>query len=132
MRHCKERLNRLRHERGSMTVELVILMPALLLALFIIIQTGLWIHAREVALHAAAEGSAAASAESATDEAGYAAATAYVAQVGALSGTTVDVDRSTTVVTVTVTGQAPSVIPGLPLPLVTQSSSSAIEAWSTP
>lgn len=132
MRQLRERLDRLGPERGSMSLELVILMPVLLLALFTIIQAGLWINAREVALHAAAEGSAAASAENATDEAGYAAATAYVAQVGALSGTAVAVDRSATQVTVTVSGQAPSIVPGLPLPLVTQSSTSAIEAWSTP
>lgn len=132
MRQLREWLGELRPERGSMSVELVILMPVLLLALFTIIQVGLWVNAREVALHAAAEGSAAASAENATDEVGYAAATAFVAQVGSLSGTTVTVDRSATQVTVTVSGQAPSVVPGLTLPLVTQSSTSAIEAWSTP
>lgn len=38
MRHLRERLGRLGPERGSMSVELVILMPVLLLALFTIIQ----------------------------------------------------------------------------------------------
>lgn len=129
MRNLRQRLRRQQPERGSMTVELVILMPALLLALFGIIQAGLWIHAREVALHAAAEGSAAASAENATNDQGAGAALAFLDQVGALSDTSVSVDRSASDVTVTVTGQAPSILPGVQLPLVTQSSTSAIEQW---
>ena len=118
-------------ERGSMSVELVILMPALLLTIFVIIQAGLWVNAREVALHAAAEGSAAATVENGGDELGSSAALAYVEQVGALTGTTVIVDRTATDVTVTVTGQAPSIVPGLDLPVITQSSTSAIERWTS-
>lgn len=118
-------------ERGSMSVELVILMPALLLTIFVIIQAGLWVNAREVALHAAAEGSAAATVENGGDELGSSAALAYVEQVGALTGTTVIVDRTATDVTVTVTGQAASIVPGLDLPVITQSSTSAIERWTS-
>lgn len=112
-----------------MTVEWVILMPALLLALFLIVQVGLWVNAREVALHAADEGAAAASVEGGDDDLGAAAAYQYLEQVGALTQTTVAVDRTATTVTVTVTGQAPSILPGVTLPEVAQSSASAIEGW---
>lgn len=118
-------------ERGSMSVELVILTPVLLLLLFMIVQAGLYIHAREVALHAAAEGSAAATVEGGTDADGAAAALGFADQVGALSGTAATVERTASTVTVTVTGQAPSIIPGLPLLDVTQSSTSAIERWTS-
>lgn len=130
MRWLRQRLRQ--HERGSMTLELVILMPALLLALFMIVQVGLWVNAREVALHAAAHGSAAATVEHGDDDLGSSAALSYVDQVGALTDAAVDVDSTATQVTVTVTGQAPSIIPGLPLPAVTQSSTSPIERWTTP
>ena len=48
-----------RGDRGSVTLEVSILAPVLLLVVFTIIQVGLWSYARSLALGAAQEGVAA-------------------------------------------------------------------------
>lgn len=115
-----------------MTLEAVLVLPVVLLVLFTAIQAGLWFHAREVALHAASAGSRAASAENAGDAAGASAAYGFVDQVGALEAVTVSVDRTGETVTVTVSGRSPAIVPGMPLPAITQTSTAAIEQWTSP
>ncbi|CAM3422502.1 TadE family protein [Occultella aeris] len=113
-----------------MTLEAVIVLPAVLLLIFVAIQAGLWFHAREVAMHAASAGSTAASAENATNTDGATAAQGFVDQVGALGDVSITIDSAAETVTVTVSGQAPSIVPGMPLPTITQSSTAAIERWT--
>ena len=100
-------------DRGSSSVEAVVLLPFVFLLLFAMVQGGLWFHARAVALGAAQEGARVAAAENSSAGAGISAASSFIADAGkdvvrnpAISGS-----RSPTTVTVTVTGQAQSLIP---------------------
>lgn len=98
-----------------MSIQLVILLPALFAVMFLGMQAALFYHARSVAIAAAEEGARAAGAESGTQSAGVAAADAFVADAGGddvLSDVSVTTDRTATTVTVTVTGHSLSVIPG--------------------
>lgn len=122
-------LRREHGERGSSTIETVVIYPVILLLVFTMIQTGLWYHSREVALHAANAASTAASAEYATDSEGHAAASAFVTRAGALQDVAVVVNRTGEVVTASVSGRAPSLVPGVQLPLITQTSTAAIERY---
>ncbi len=112
-----------------MSIETAIIAPAVLLLIAVILQAGLWFHARDVAGHAAARGAVAASAEHADDAAGQVAATAFLTQVGSLRSPGVTVQRGPATVTVTVTGTSPTLVPGLPLPSITRTSTSPIERW---
>lgn len=116
-------------ERGSSTLEAVIIYPAILLLLFTLVQAGLWYHSRSVALHSANAATSAASAEGAGNEAGYSAAAAFVDQTDALRDLNIVVSRNGETVTATVSGRAPSLVPGFTLPLITQSSTAAIERY---
>lgn len=127
------RLSRHRHvppraEHGSSTLQMVILMPALFAVMFLGVQAALHHHARAVAIAAAQEGARAAGAEHGTRAAGTSAARAYAASTAGDSLTSVRIraERGRTTATVTVTGQALSVIPGWQ-PAVTQSASVTIE-----
>src|SRR4051794_27434094 len=100
-------------DRGSSPVELAILAPAILLALFASIQTAAVFMARSVALSAAQESTTAARAFDAPAGAGEERGTAFLARSGDwLSGGTVTVGRKGDQVTTTVTGSAISLIPG--------------------
>ena len=111
-------------DRGSSSVEVVVLLPLVFLLLFAMVQGGLWFHARAVALGAATEGARVAAAESSSAGAGISAATSFIADAG--SGVVIDPavtgSRSATTATVTVTGQAQSLVPFLN-PSVAQSAS---------
>jgi Flp pilus assembly protein TadG len=113
-----------RRDRGSSSVEVVVLMPLVFLLLFAMVQGGLWFHARAVALGAAQEGARVAAAESSSAGAGITAAASFIADAG--SGVVLDPavtgSRSTTTATVTVTGRAQSLVPFLS-PSVAQSAS---------
>ena len=84
-----------RRDRGSVTLEVSILAPVLLLVVFTIIQVGLWSYARSLALGAAQEGVAAGRAYGAPAEAGRARAQSFLdATAGdSLVGSAVTVDR---------------------------------------
>ncbi|NDL60206.1 TadE family protein [Phytoactinopolyspora mesophila] len=123
---------RKRNERGSVALESVIVWPLVLAALFAIIQGGLWFHARNVALGAAQEGARVASAESRGD--GAARASAFISNAGGpkiMSSWSTSQSSTASVVTVTVTGRAPSVLPGVSGPKVTQSSTAPLREWTT-
>ena len=94
------------------TSEVAILFPAVLFFLMLIVQYGLWWHAKQVADGAAAEAAAATRVVSGTEEAGTGAGEAFLAEAGNLTDVTVSVDRGPDVVTVTVTGRAPQLVPG--------------------
>ena len=91
---------------------MVILFPVLLFMLFGAVQTGLWFHARSIAMSAAQEGArVAASYESTTGE-GTTAAHDFAAKAGAKS-ITVSASSTGTTATVIVSVEAPNLVPFL-------------------
>ena len=109
----------LRGDRGSVSAELVIATPLLLLVLLVIVQFALWSHATHVAQAAASQGLAVARAHSGTAAAGSVSAQQMLDQFarGPLTGATVSSDRSATSASVRISGTASSVIPFLSLPV---------------
>lgn len=120
-------------ERGSATVELVILLPALFAVLFLGMQAALYYHARTVAMAASQEGARALASEQGKEFDGTSAAAKFISDAGggALTGARTTADRSGTTATVTVSGFSLSVIPGWQPP-VEQSASMPIEALTAP
>jgi Flp pilus assembly protein TadG len=120
-RPVARRADRLRpNDRGSSSVELVLLAPALMFAIFLLIQAALYMHARHVALAGAQQGARLArtsSADSAALEQVRAATGSYLQQLGGgvLSHSQVAVSTSNGVARVDVTGQAGSIVPGISL-----------------
>lgn len=126
--------DRRRDERGSVSLQLLILLPALFAVMFLGMQAALFYHARTVAIAAAQEGAKAASSEHGTTSAGIAAATAFVEEAGGddvLSGAHANAERTATTVTVTVRGKSLSVIPGWN-PVITQTASLPVERLTAP
>ncbi len=117
------------HERGSTSVQMVLLMPALFAAMFLGMQGALFYHARTVALAAAQEGVRTAAGLDGTGAAGVQDAYAFVDAAGGddvLTVARVSASRSGTSATVTVSGRSLSVIPGW-RPTITQSASAPVE-----
>lgn len=106
-------MSRLRDERGMTTVQVAILFPAVLIWLMLIVQYGLWWHAKQVANAAAAEAVDAAQVQDGSAADGETAAASYLAQSGNLTGVTITVDRQPTVVVAEVHGDAPQLVPGI-------------------
>lgn len=115
------------HERGSATLETVVIMPALFALMFMGVQTGLLFHGRAVLLAAAQTGARAAAAEYGSAGAGEQAARTYLANTGrGLSGVSVNAHRSANDAQVTVRATSVSVIPGWK-PMLEQSASLPVE-----
>ncbi len=115
-----------RADRGSTSLELVIVFPAVLLILFGIIQGAVYYYARSAALAAAQEGSRAAGAETGTASMGRQAAASFVDRVAGrqlLQVPQVSASRTPTTVTVTVTGKSLSLFPGFNGWTITQTAS---------
>ena len=126
---------RARDERGSVSLELAVVFPVVLLLIFGTVQGALYYHARNVALAAAQEGVVDARVESGSAGAGVARAQGFLADAGGSSvllNAAVSSDRSATEVTITVRGVAPSVLPGLSGFSLTQSASGPLERVTAP
>jgi len=109
-------VDRRRSERGSVSIQMVLLMPALFLLLFLGLQAGLYYHARSVAIAAAQEGAREAGSQNGSQASGIAAAQQFLSQAGGpgvIVNTNVFGSRTATTATVTVTGDSMSVIPGI-------------------
>lgn len=120
---------RWRNERGSASIQLMVLLPVMFLVMFTGMQAALYYHARAVAIAAAQEGAREAGSENGTRESGLNAARDFVGDAGGsgvLTGPQVSGSRSATTATVTVTGQSLSVIPGWKV-TITQSSTVPVE-----
>ncbi|PSL05298.1 TadE-like protein [Haloactinopolyspora alba] len=106
--------------------------PAVFLLIFGIVQAGIWYHARNVALTAAHEGARAGSLGESGD--GAARAAEFVADTASTSLLRVD-EISQEVgegsVTVTVTGESTTLVPGWTID-VSQSSTAPIRRWTDP
>jgi Flp pilus assembly protein TadG len=101
-----------RDERGLVSAELTIVVPLLVWWLMLIVQFGLWWHAKQVADAAAAEAVDVAQTPDGTAAGGEAAALSLLDASGNLSSVSVSVDRGTDVVTAEVQGDAPKLVPG--------------------
>jgi Flp pilus assembly protein TadG len=114
-------------DRGSVSLEMIVLTPMLLLLMFAAIQIALHSHARNIALAAAQDAARADGAYQSAPGAGQDAATAFLAQTGdGLGNPAVTITHTGTEVHATVTGHAISIIPFLSW-TVSQSASSPIE-----
>jgi Flp pilus assembly protein TadG len=124
---------RCRDERGSATLEIAVLFPAVLLATFGLIQGALYYHARDVALAAATDGLTAARTRTGSVEEGRQAAAAFIERAGGedvLLGSSVKSVRTPTTATVTVTGRTLSLVPGLAGWSVSQTASGPVERFT--
>lgn len=118
------------NQRGSVTVEHVIVFPVLLFVLFGVVQGGLWFHHRNIALSAAQEGARASAVYQASTSDGINAATEFAVSAGA-SNPTATVTRGATAVTVSVSVSSPNILPALmPASTITQSAMMPIERIS--
>jgi Flp pilus assembly protein TadG len=104
-------MTRGRGEDGLTATQLAVIMPALLLWIMLIVQYGLWFHAKQVAGAAAAEAVDAGQLATATTADGERAALSFLAQSGNLDQIAVDVQRTDDAVTVRVSGRAPRLVP---------------------
>jgi Flp pilus assembly protein TadG len=123
-----------RDERGSTSIELLIILPALFAVMFLGMQAALYYHARTVAIAAAQEGARTAGAEHGRTSEGLTAAVTFIAEAGGddvLLGPSVSGNRTATVATVRVVGRSLSVIPGW-APVVRQSASVPVERLTAP
>ena len=105
-----------RDERGALTLGYVAALPFLFVFVMVIVQASFWFLAREAALAAARQGADAARVLGASQAAGAAAALAFARQSGRgyLDHPAASSAGSTeSTVSVTVTGLAPSLVPGL-------------------
>ena len=119
-------------ERGSVTAELVIATPLLLLLILGVVQFALWEHAVHVAQATAQQGLAAGRVQGGTEQAATTEAHNVLAQVGSgvLVRPNVSATRGALTTTVVVTGQAESVLPFLSLP-VRSSATGPTERFTT-
>lgn len=106
-------------DRGSVTAELVLATPLLLLMMLAIVQFATWSHATHIAQAAASEGLAALRAQDGAPAACAAAARTVLDQLasGSLTGAEVDCVRDATTATVRVDGAVTPVIPLVNLPV---------------
>src|SRR3546814_15892278 len=105
---------RFRDEEGMTTIQVAILFPAVLFWIMLIVQYGLWWHAKQVANAAAAEAVDAAQVATGTAPDGEDAAASYVAQSGNLDNVPVTVTRQPTAVPAEIPGHAPPLLPPFP------------------
>ncbi|WP_150236396.1 TadE/TadG family type IV pilus assembly protein [Nocardiopsis quinghaiensis] len=106
-------------DRGS--AELVVATPLMLLLLVLVVQVALWAHASQVTQTIAQHGQAAARTLGATEADGHARADEVADQLRGdlLHDMAITVQRTDTTVTVQVSAQVPTMIPGLDWPVRT-------------
>ncbi|MER5870514.1 TadE family protein [Streptomyces sp. NPDC002044] len=122
-------------DRGESSIQMAIVFPFVILVTVAVVQAAMWIHARSIALTAAREGVAAARTYQSPDSVGAARARETLGRIAgdSLRGAAVSTGGSTvTDVTVTVTGSAPSMLPGLSGLSVSQTASAPRERWTQP
>lgn len=109
------RQHRTRDDRGSVAIQMALLLPALFTVMFLGVQASLYYHARTVALAAAEEGAREAAGQSGSRDSGIAVASAFLRDAGGddvMTDTGITATRTTATATITVTGRTLSVIPG--------------------
>jgi len=106
-----------RADRGSVSAETAVVLPALLVLILLVVQSALYAHARNLTQAAAQEGLRATRLRAGSAAAGQSAATHFLAATAGtlLTSPTVSAARSPTTATVTVDGHATTVVPFLTL-----------------
>ncbi|MFC5148942.1 TadE family protein [Streptomyces aureoversilis] len=118
-------------DRGALSLELMIVFPAVLLLILFAVHVGLWWHARNVALAAAQQGVERARVRGASIGTGTSEARSFLERAGgSISGAHVSGSRGQTV-RIEVTGHVATVVPGLTLP-ISQHAEAATERITTP
>ncbi|HUZ22390.1 MAG TPA: TadE/TadG family type IV pilus assembly protein [Streptosporangiaceae bacterium] len=123
-----------RRDSGALILSYVIVMPVFLTALMFIAQASLWFLARSAALAAARQGVDAARIPGSSTAAGQAAALQFAQRSASgflLSPGASAAGSTATTITITVRGQAPSIVPGIPID-VTQVAQAPVERFTTP
>lgn len=114
-------------DRGSSSLQMVVLMPALFAVMFLGVQAALLYQARTLCLAAAQEGARDAAAENGSPDAGITTASTFLSSsTSGVQDPTIGSTRSATTATVTVAATSLSVIPGW-TPRITQSASLPVE-----
>lgn len=118
-------------QRGAGTVELVIATPLLLLLILLIVQFALYMHATHIAQAAASQALSAARVSSGSTTAGTTEANRVLSPLGngPLRASSVDVQRTATQASVTITGTVTSVVPLLTL-TVHAEAVGPVERWT--
>jgi Flp pilus assembly protein TadG len=100
-------------DRGAASVEMVLAMPMIMLAILAAIQVSLWLYADHAARIVATQSLDATRIQGGSVQAGQSAADTYITQVGhgSLRHPQVIIRRTSTTATVEVRAQAPSVLP---------------------
>ena len=130
---------RARGDDGIATMQFVLITPVLIFLVFLAIQMALWFHAKHVLLAAAQQGTRVAQGADQTPAEGntadHDAAISYIQAIGPqlVNGATAVVarDAANTTVTVTVSGTAINVVPGLTLH-VQESATGPVERYRAP
>jgi Flp pilus assembly protein TadG len=118
-------------DRGSGPVEFAVLAFPLLLLTFMVVQAAFVFYARSTALAAATQGANAARAYNAPLASGSAKANDFLTRIGpGLKNPSVTLRSTGTQVTVTVSGEAQTILPFVRFP-VTQSATGPIERFTT-
>ena len=118
------------NERGNAPVEFVLIFPVLLVMFFGIIQGAMWYQGQNIAHAAASAAYNNSRASNGTSGSGVTAGNEVINQhQGSLNGASIFVDKNANVVSVTVTGQASTFIPGWHGPTITQTVSGPTERW---
>ncbi|MEU3296684.1 TadE/TadG family type IV pilus assembly protein [Streptomyces longwoodensis] len=102
-------------DRGAISLEMLIVFPAVLLLILLVVHVGLWWHARNVAMSAAQLGVESARVRGASAGTGTAEAREFLGRAGgSISGISVTGSKDATV-RIRVTGYIDTMIPGLKL-----------------
>jgi Flp pilus assembly protein TadG len=128
-----QRIARSRGDRGSASLEMVIVVPAVILIMTVVLQGAMYLHARNVAMAAAEQGVRTARADGSSTSAGETATRRFLAQAGAgrlIDGVAVSASGTARQITITVSGRSAAVIPFLPPLNISQSATGTREAWT--
>lgn len=121
-------------DRGALILSYIIIVPVFLAAVMVVVQASLWYLAREAALAAARQGADAARVLNAPAGAGPGAALAFARSAASgylLQPQATPCGTTASIVCITVTGQVPDLIPGLPID-VSQEAQEPVEKFTTP
>jgi hypothetical protein len=113
---------------GSASLTIVLLAPLLLILMFAGFQAAMWNHTRTEARVIARETAVLVARDRLPASQASAAASTALANDGVLTGTAVSVEKTATVVVVTISGQAPGVLRGTSAP-VSVTVAVALEGW---
>jgi len=120
-------------ERGSVTLENIIIYPAVMIFIFGFFQFALWLHAKDLAHGAATAAYYESRVLNGTAAQGQAAGQNLIDGAGGtINGSTVTVTRTATTVVATVTGSTTMMIPGWPGSSLSETVTGPIERFVAP